>query len=228
MLARMAGVVGLDGYKRGWVAVLLGERHVVEVRVFETLDDVMAELPDAAAYGIDIPVGLPSSGVRAADAVARRFVGPRASSVFATPPRAVIEAPTYAEARLIGVSRFGRGVSAQSYRLREKILEADAAAARGIPLHEVHPEVSFRAIKGAPLSDPKRSWNGQMERRTLLRGVGVDLADRLDEAGHVPVDDVLDAAAVAWSAARIARGDAVPLPDPPERDDRGRPAAIWY
>ncbi len=43
----------------------------------------------------------------------------------------------------------------------------------------------------------------------------------------VPADDVLDAAAVAWSAGRIAHGQAVCVPDPPQTGDRGQPIAIW-
>ena len=62
----------------------------------------------------------------------------------------------------------------------------------------------------------------------LLRAEGVDLPDDLDTAGEVPTDDVLDAAAAAWSAHRIARGDAKSLPDPPQLNDRGQTIAIWY
>jgi predicted RNase H-like nuclease len=43
----------------------------------------------------------------------------------------------------------------------------------------------------------------------------------------VPLDDVLDAAAVAWTANRIAVGIASTLPDPPEQVG-GRRVAIWY
>jgi predicted RNase H-like nuclease len=41
------------------------------------------------------------------------------------------------------------------------------------------------------------------------------------------VDDVLDAAAAAWSACRILNGQAKSLPDPPEVVD-GYPVAVWY
>ena len=40
------------------------------------------------------------------------------------------------------------------------------------------------------------------------------------------VDDVLDAAAAAWSARRVVAGSARLLPDPPERFSDGRPCAI--
>jgi predicted RNase H-like nuclease len=65
-----------------------------------------------------------------------------------------------------------------------------------------------------------------MERRRLLAEAGIELPDELS-AGQAAADDVLDAAIAAWSAARRARGEAVPLPpDPPVQD--GRPVAIWY
>jgi predicted RNase H-like nuclease len=51
------------------------------------------------------------------------------------------------------------------------------------------------------------------------------VADSL--VAQAAADDVLDAAIAAWSAARKARGEAVPLPpDLPVQD--GRPVAIWY
>lgn len=43
----------------------------------------------------------------------------------------------------------------------------------------------------------------------------------------VPIDDVLDAAAAAWSGQRIAEGTARCLPDSPE-SVQGRVVAIWY
>lgn len=75
---------------------------------------------------------------------------------------------------------------------------------------------------------PKKSWNGQMERRFLLASEGIVLPDQLVGAsGEIPVDDVLDAAAMAWTARRVAEGRAESLPDPPELIG-GRPTAIWY
>jgi predicted RNase H-like nuclease len=41
------------------------------------------------------------------------------------------------------------------------------------------------------------------------------------------LDDVLDAAAAAWTANRIATGQAMTLPDPPELSD-GLRICIWY
>ena len=46
-------------------------------------------------------------------------------------------------------------------------------------------------------------------------------------AGQAPPDDVLDAAAVAWSAHRMATGTAQSHPNPPE-EANGHRIAIWY
>jgi predicted RNase H-like nuclease len=94
----------------------------------------------------------------------------------------------------------------------------------------VHPELAFAALAGAPLTVTKHSPDGRAVRRALLAGAGIRLP-----AGRVPVpvprpaeDDVLDAAAVAWSAARIAAGTAVVLTDPAQRADDGGEIAITY
>lgn len=223
----MVRVAGVDACKQGWVAVLVDDDQVEDVLTFASFRPLLSSLSDRDAIGVDIPIGMPQTATRRADREARRFVGSRAPSVFDTPPRAVLEAPTYEEARNISLSKYGRGVSAQSYRLREKLLDVDRARS-GHPIFEVHPEVSFCGLAGKPLAHNKRSWNGQMLRRRLLMGAGLALPDELDDAAAVAVDDVLDAAVVAWSAMRIARGAAISIPEPPEDDERGDPMAIWY
>jgi predicted RNase H-like nuclease len=51
--------------------------------------------------------------------------------------------------------------------------------------------------------------------------------DELGEAGKAAPDDVLDAAAAAWGAHRIATGQAVSYPDPPQQTAAGDKIAIW-
>lgn len=65
------------------------------------------------------------------------------------------------------------------------------------------------------------------ERLALLAAEGIVLPRDLGVSGAVPVDDVLDAAAAAWSARRLALEMAHSLPDPPEIID-GRRVAIWH
>ena len=215
-------VVGVDGWSGGWVTVTLeGDR--ASVGDLPTFADVLVAAAGADVIGVDIPIGLPSTPGRPADQAARSALSPFASRVFPTFPLEVIGAPTYAEA----VARCGDGpkISRQSYGLRAKILEVDAHRTDR-RIVEVHPELSFAAMAGTPLVS-KRTWNGAMRRRALLAAQGIELPDDLAAAGRVPVDDVLDAAAAAWTAGRLATGIALCLPpDPPMQD--GRPVAIWF
>jgi predicted RNase H-like nuclease len=78
----------------------------------------------------------------------------------------------------------------------------------------------------APMTHPKRTWNGLMERRALLAAAGIEIPGDLPGC-DAAADDVLDAAAVAWTAARKVRGEARTLPEEPPWDG-GRAVAIWY
>jgi predicted RNase H-like nuclease len=221
-------VTGIDACKAGWVAVTLAAGGAdgacgVSVSVAATL----AELRLGEVTGIDMPLGLLPRGWRTADALARRALGRRGVTVFAIPPRPVWEAGSYAEANAACRELTGRGLSAQTWGLRTRLREADQfRAACPVPLHEVHPELAFSALGGAPVPESKHSAGGLAARRRLLRAAGISLP-----AGPVPgagEDDVLDAAAVAWSARRIRRGAAVVLADPAQVADDGREIAIRY
>ncbi len=221
-------VAGIDKYAHGWVAVVLRAGQFDHALVARYLAPLVEALADARAIGLDMPIGLPERGYRAADLQARAFVGPRRASVFLTPPRAVLEAPDPATARARSQALSNHSVSSQAFALHETILEADAIAQRDLRIREVHPEVSFRALAGQPLSEPKSSWAGAVHRRRLLQRAGIVLPEELGVAGVAGVADILDAAAAAWSAHRIASGVARSFPPEPSVGANGHAAAIWY
>lgn len=220
--------VGVDGWRKGWVAVSLRGGRFEAAHLFDRFETLLGEFSSATAIGVDMPIGIPEEGPRAADAAARVFIAPGGSSVFPVPSRAVLEAPDHATASALHRLRMGRGISQQSYALRGKILEVDALVSPEDNVIEVHPEVSFRALGHGPLGRSKKTWTGALTRRRLLADAGIVLPDDLGAAGAAPVDDVLDAAAAAWSAHRYARGLARSLPADPPHDARGRRVAIWY
>ncbi len=224
----MVIAAGIDGYRKGWVAIVLEDGHYQAAFARPSLEALIDALSGATAIGIDIPIGLPDRGRRPADEEARRFVGPRRNSVFFTVPRAVWETADDAEARAISLELEGISVPTQTLALRTKVLEADALAQSNERLCEVHPEVSFAAMAGGYLEDPKSTWAGAVARMRLLEEASIVLPAELGDAGAAGMDDVLDAAAVAWSATRVARGDAVSLPARPVRGPDGLVAAIWY
>jgi predicted RNase H-like nuclease len=217
---------GIDGYGRGaWVAVVLSNGSFSEAIVGSSLDRLLPRLK-GLTVGIDIPIGLPDEGEREADRLARQGVGQRRSSIFMTPPRRLLAAESHAAANLLARQASVPGVSLQAFALKARIAEAEAAIRAGWTLYEVHPEVSFAHMNGEPVAWSKFSYRGAIDRRQLLERVGIRLPNDLNEASGVPTDDVLDAAAAAWSADRIAANQHISLPDPPERFSDGLPAAI--
>jgi predicted RNase H-like nuclease len=80
-------------------------------------------------------------------------------------------------------------------------------------------------MAGAPLPDSKHAKAGRAVRRELLAWKGITLPRRVTGAAE---DDLLDAAAVAWSARRIAAGQAEILTAPAQRADDGTEIAIRY
>jgi predicted RNase H-like nuclease len=200
-------VAGVDGYRGGWVAFVLDGFGRAEVRVAPRFEELLGL--DCRVIGVDIPIGLPEAGPRPADVAARRFVGPRRSSVFPTPPRPVLEAQSYAEACARARQLTGKAVSQQTFALRRRILEVDALAERDERIVEVHPEVSFCELAGGPLAHSKHRAEGLAERRALLEQAGLVLPIALR---GLPEADLLDAVAAAWTAARLAHGTALPLP----------------
>jgi predicted RNase H-like nuclease len=212
------------------VAVELRGGSFVRAWSASTLVSLLADVPAEVLVGLDMPLGLVDTGWRTADGAAAALLGGRRSSVFRVPPRPVLAAANHAAANAACRELTGGGLSVQAWGLRHGVSEADAVRESGRhELFEVHPELVFAGLAGGPLAYGKKSWNGQSIRRALLAGVGVTLPDDLDAAGVVPVDDVLDASAVAWCAHRITLRTASRVPDPPtQHDHRGRPIVIWY
>jgi predicted RNase H-like nuclease len=223
-------VAGVDACRGGWVAVwppVAGP--AVAFRVGTSLAALLAPDLDPAGptiVGIDMPLGLLETGWREADRAARGLLGPRRSSVFAIPPRAVWAQADYRAANQLCRELTGQGFSIQAWGLRAELLEADQYRQTcGHPLYEVHPELAFSAMAGAPLAASKHTGPGRTLRRELLAQAGLELPAGIP-AGIL--GDVLDAAAVAWSAGRIAAGQAVILPSAPQHDPQGREIAIRF
>ena len=212
-------VAGVDGFRKGWVAVALDPSGDVQVSTHASFSEVLSS--QARVIAVDIPIDPPGLGVRQADAGARAFVGgSRASSVFPTPPREALEARTFVEANEIARTITGKGISQQAFALARKILEVHALAEVDERVIEMHPEVSFRELAGEPVLESKHTAAGLARRRELLAAAGIVLPGAVP---GVPEADLLDAAAGAWTAARYAEGRASAFPP----DHRERLGAIW-
>jgi len=220
--------IGLDGFRKGWVAVLLdGDLH--EIRFCRDIAEALSVRFDRAA--IDIPIGMTDDGERACDLLAREKLRPHSSRVFAGARRWLwTEFTDPDRANRSALERGQKRVSRQLWHLGPKIMEVDrfVQANRAHDICEAHPELVFlRLNDGKPLPS-KKSEDGIRLRRRLLKREGIRtidrwLADQRPGTG-AKCDDVLDACAVAI-AARDAAG-CVPEGTAP-RDAYGVPMQIW-
>lgn len=168
-------VLGVDACKSGWVGVRFGPdgRPTVHVATeIGELVDLVAETAVVDVVAIDIPIGLPDAGSRAAQVDAWVRSGPSQNVI------------------------------------------------------EVHPEVSFARMSGAPIAVRKHDAEGVRMRRETLRTAGIAAPAWYRGTGFAE-DDLLDACAAAWSAARHLAGDSESLPPEPEVFGDGIRAAIW-
>ena len=197
----------------------------------------LAEL-DVEVLGIDVPIGLPDSGVREADRLARRFLGaPRSSSVFPVPIRPMLNASTRLEACRLGEAVDGRRIGVQSWALMPKIRAIDTLLRRNPDLvrrvHEVHPEVSFACWRGQPMQHSKKTPQGRLERQALIDAAfgpatfAVMQASLKPDPHRVGQDDLADALAVLWTAFRLREGIAQRFPEEAAVDRAGLPMHIW-
>jgi predicted RNase H-like nuclease len=221
-------VLGVDACKAGWVGIALADgapRAYFATQIGELVSraeqDAQIEI-----VAIDMPIGLPDSGSRQADILARRAVGPRRSSVFTTPVRAAFQSVDHPSAVAVNRELAGSGISAQAFALKIKLLEVDLWVRQARQrVVEVHPEVSFAVLAGRHLVS---AWAGAETRRELLADEDILLTGDLGAAGMTAgVDDILDAAVAAWTARRVMRGEARCMPDPPQIFSDGWPCAIW-
>ncbi|MGD2133272.1 MAG: DUF429 domain-containing protein [Maricaulaceae bacterium] len=232
-------VIGLDGCKGGWVGVQLDldEAAPPAALFFANFADALETAGRPAAIAVDMPIGFLDSaapGGRTCERMTRALLGPRRSSVFSAPSRpALAHAEDYEAALEANRASGGVGLSLQSFHLMRKMNEIDAvmSPARQTLVRESHPELAFTELNGGrPMRSAKKTAHGRVERVAVLEtaGAGFGLTrDFLDPKAH-PVlrgraarDDLIDAAAVALSAVRIARGEARRVPESPPVDAKG-------
>jgi predicted RNase H-like nuclease len=224
----MAWVAGVDACRGGWFVTLLDteSESARQGRVLEHLSEV-CDLPEnPQVIAIDIPIGLLSAarrGGRECDQIARSMLRhPRASSVVSPPVRAALRHKVYslalAENRRSSTDNIG--ISQQCFGLFEKIREVD----EWIDTHkqklvrEVHPELCFYEMDGGrPMRYGKRDARGLQQRRALLYGAGfrnmIENALAQTRRSEVGEDDILDACAASWTAARILNNTGSVIPD---------------
>ena len=220
-------LAGIDGYPDGWVAVVADAGNLASARLafFADLADFMnREAIDLAL--VDMPIGFVDGPQgRDVESAMRAFLPGKASSVFPTPCRMALREPTYMDASYVNEQALGKRLPKQTFALFPKLREVDGAvrlAGQG-RMREGHPEVSFAAMNGKPVLSKKREEPGKQDRLALLRSVGLPADDllRAKPKGRVADNDILDAGALLWSAARYCDNTHITFPPNPSRDSVG-------
>ncbi len=235
---RPAHVVGLDGAPGGWAGVVLDLNGIEPPRGPELFASFKAVLEDPRAFriiAVDMPIGFAQSaeaGGRACERMTRSYLGPRRSSVFASPLRPALAAQSYADALARNRAAGGPGLSRQAWNLFPKMREIDALMTPALEgcVFETHPELVFAQLAGRPMAHAKRTPQGRSERLAVLAAYGLSpefFEPHPFRRADAAPDDLVDAAALALSAVRIAEGEAVCLPEDPPRDEKGLRMAIF-
>ena len=222
-------VLGIDGCRAGWVGIVLGpDPDRPPVGCFgATMAELAAASGPVDVVGVDMPLHLAPEGTRRCDVAARAHLGAKRSSLFPTPPAPAYAAASYAEACAVSRELAGWAPSRQAWALAPKVADLRAwwVAGAPCPVLEVHPEVSFSLMAGGPILARKTTWAGHRARWAALAAEGIVVPDDLGPAGLAGADDVLDAAAAAWTARRVAAGTARSFPT--DLDPAHPLQAIW-
>lgn len=198
-------VAGVDGAKGEWVVCFFdGQTLVWETTA--TVEGVLELTAHCRAVGIDMPLSMPVNGYRTSELEAKAFLGPARSSIFHTPVVDVLDAADYVEACDISRRVTGKAVSKQTWYILPAVRAWRDASFDPDRYVEVHPECSFRTMKPNASYASKKTGRGVGQRLSALTDwlPGISLSDL--PTGPA-IDDILDAAAAAWSAHRFGRGE---------------------
>lgn len=232
--------VGVDWADGAWFAVAFDPAGFDHAAVFEEVGDLWVRYEERAERVlVDVPIGLVEEGEegRRCDALAREALGPMASTIVAPPVREATRKRRYPAAQRVNERKAGRGITERAFKMSDGITAVDELL-QNVPeanaaFAESHPEVCYRAFAGEPLEHSSAYAAGYAERmRTLAQydrdaPPAVQAAAAATERHEVAVADVLDAVALAYTAAP-GDGDLQTLPADPPTDAKGLPMAIAY
>lgn len=223
-------LAGADGYKKRWIVALANLDGATQLKIVDTFADLV-QRPELQLTVVDVPIRLPEQGPRRCDLLARVMIGPRRNSVFPAPIRPMLGAATYEEACERRIRVEAKGCSKQLFAILPLIEAADQLMSPELQhrVREGHPEVSFTALAGEPMSAHKAKPDGHRQRRELLRNTFPDMEENIARFRRPDAAaNILDAYALLWSAQRLARGVGKSLPSGSEYDTRGLRMEMVY
>jgi predicted RNase H-like nuclease len=220
-------IAGIDGCKRGWVVVHCPHDDLAAAEVSFTADlnsFMTAAQIDFAV--VDIPIGFTSGpSDRDVEPSMRAMLKGKSSSVFNTPCREALDQDSYHGASEVNRKTLGKGMSKQTHAIFPKMREMDRIVRElgQNKIREGHPEVTFAVLNGSPVHTRKKDSAGADARASLLVCEGFNIAELASTVRHLDAakDDILDAAALLWTAKRFVEKKHITLPPVPARDAVG-------
>ena len=237
----VAKVAGMDGCRNGWTVVEVdlatGE---ASARVVAQAKELL-ECSEPGVIVVDIPIGFPEiaeAGGRICERETRKALKGRASTVFPSPARAALWVKDVLQASSINREHHacGSGLSSGSIGLFPKMREIDKLMpdAQG-RIVECHPELCFWAMNGGKTVQEKKGDDAgiKIRKRLLSQNGFSDSFLRQSPPSNAAIaatpDDFLDACAAAWTARRIAQGEAKIIPKSGgPKDAKGIKMEMWY
>ena len=162
----------------GWVVVThhptAPERRTCASSPISMPSIARVDAGELAAVAIDIPIGLAPAGPRRADIEARGQSGPRRSSVFPAPARAVLAATTYEEACALSRPPAARRSRSSSSTFCRRSARSTRSS---------HPAANERLVRDVPRARAWPSWPAR--RWPMPRPRRRDAAERRHALGTV-------------------------------------------
>lgn len=230
--------VGIDGCKGKWIAVCITESGF-EVEKINTINEICQRYSDADSVIIDIPIGLVQSKdeIRP-DALLKKWLGSKGSSVFGVPCRQAIYAENDSIARAQNIKILGKSLSAQTLGITKSIRQVDEFLQCNIEwknrLVESHPEFCFSKLNNnKPVLENKLTEEGQQKRLDILEKYYPDSRRVVEKyLNDIPfrkkIDDVIDALCLAVTGELILKLGKKTIPETPMMDAKGLLMQIVY
>jgi predicted RNase H-like nuclease len=248
LAARLSGeeqdyiYVGIDGCKGGWAAAAISKEQL-ELKVYNSLEEIMNRYGSSKSILIDMPIGLKESSLQIRpEEEARKLLKGRASCIFNVPCRQAVYAEDYNKANELNKEILGKGISKQSYGISSKIREVDEFLIKhpqfNNKLLEAHPEVCFaklnyKASFKEPVYESKKTDEGRKKRVEILKKYYnklEDLEELISSNKNLSkaADDIIDALCLAVSAMVGQNNRFETIPERPEKDSEGRFMQMIY
>lgn len=249
-----ADAVGVARSADSWIAVAFGGETYVEAVATDEIGALWGRYGERAErIVVGVPIGLfgnVDTGTdveggrqppeRECDAIAREHLGDRAHTIVTPPSREATRRRRFPAARRVHERTTGGQLSRAAFEHAGAIAAVDELL-QEIPesrsvLRGSHPELAFRAFAGEPLERDPSTAGGYAERMRILADHDMDAPPTVQSAAEavadadVPIEGVLDALALGYTARQALDGDGElrSLPPDPPTDATGLPMELVY